>query len=266
MRPVNLIPAEERRGEQAPLRTGPLAYIVIGALVAVLAGVTALVLTGNQISEREDELVTLKAEDAAAAVKAKKLAAYTQFRELSEQRVATVQKPRRQPLRLGTGDARTGSGAPGRRLARRTHGYRCAGRQLSGGGGGRGRQPAGAVQGPALELRGCAAGQEAVADFVTVLKDIDGVTRVGVSRPNSRTKERRRSLRGWRSRIGGRRRRLPDPQLHREVPDRRRLRRGAPAARCGVEAELAPQPKPPKRASSASDRRIGSKREESEGG
>ena len=91
MRPVNLIPAEDRRGDQAPLRTGPLAYIVIGALVAVLAGVTALVLTGNEIGEREDDLAALKVEDAAAAVKAKKLAAYTQFRELSEQRVATVQ-------------------------------------------------------------------------------------------------------------------------------------------------------------------------------
>ena len=45
MRPVNLIPPEQRRGEQAPLRTGPLPYIVVGALVAVLVGVTALVLT-----------------------------------------------------------------------------------------------------------------------------------------------------------------------------------------------------------------------------
>jgi hypothetical protein len=52
MRPVNLIPAEDRRGEHAPLRTGPLAYVVLGALVALLVGVTALVLTGNQISER----------------------------------------------------------------------------------------------------------------------------------------------------------------------------------------------------------------------
>ena len=34
MRPVNLIPPEDRRGEQAPLRTGPLAYVLVGALVA----------------------------------------------------------------------------------------------------------------------------------------------------------------------------------------------------------------------------------------
>ena len=34
MRPVNLIPPEDRRGQHAPLRTGPLAYILVGALVA----------------------------------------------------------------------------------------------------------------------------------------------------------------------------------------------------------------------------------------
>jgi hypothetical protein len=39
----------------------------------------------------------------------------------------------------------------------------------------------GAIAGPALELNGCAAGQEAVAGFVTALEDIDGVTRVGVA-------------------------------------------------------------------------------------
>jgi hypothetical protein len=37
-----------------------------------------------------------------------------------------------------------------------------------------------AAAGPALEISGCAAGQDAVAGFVTALKDIDGVTRVGV--------------------------------------------------------------------------------------
>ena len=35
------------------MRGGPLAYIVVGALVAALAGVTLLVITGNQISERK---------------------------------------------------------------------------------------------------------------------------------------------------------------------------------------------------------------------
>ena len=37
MRPVNLIPIEQRHGERAPMRGGPLAYVVIGALVAALS-------------------------------------------------------------------------------------------------------------------------------------------------------------------------------------------------------------------------------------
>ena len=80
MRPVNLIPPESRRGRRAPLRSGPLPYIAIGALVAVLVGVTALVLTGNQISESKADITRLEAEDSVAEARVEKLAAFTQFR------------------------------------------------------------------------------------------------------------------------------------------------------------------------------------------
>jgi Tfp pilus assembly protein PilN len=177
MRPVNLIPPEERHGEQAPLRSGPLAYILVGALVAVLAGVTALVLTGNQIADRENEVAQLKVEDAAAEAKAERLAAYIQFRDLSEQRVATVasladsrfdwERVMHELSLVLPSDAwlvsLTASAAPG------------VGGSGSGASGLRAAAP-----GPALELSGCASGQEAVAGLVTALKDIDGVTRVGV--------------------------------------------------------------------------------------
>lgn len=179
MRPVNLIPSEERRGGQAPLRSGPLAYLLVAALVALLAGVTTLVLTNNQISERKSEAATLEAEDAREAAKAKRLAAYVEFRDLSEQRVATVtslansrfdwERVMRELALILPSDAwlvaltASAGGAEG----------------ASGGGeGGSGLRSA--AQGPALELTGCAVGHDAVAGFVTSLEDIDGVTRVGV--------------------------------------------------------------------------------------
>jgi Tfp pilus assembly protein PilN len=180
MRPVNLIPPEDRRGEQAPLRTGPLSYIVLGALVAVLLGVVVLVLTGNQISEREDEVATLKSEDAAAATRAAQLASYTQFRELSEQRVQTVQSLadsrfdwervlRELALILPSDVSLTElSASSGGSAAEAVGGAESASGLTSG------------VAGPALSLGGCAHGQKGVAEFVTALKDIDGVTRVGV--------------------------------------------------------------------------------------
>ena len=177
MRPINLIPPEDRRGEQAPLRSGPIAYVLVGALVALLAGVTALVLADNQISERKADIARLEVEDAREAAKAERLAAYVQFRDLAEQRVATVASladsrfdwervMREFALILPSNTwlvELTATAAPG------------VGVEGSGGGGLRGSAP-----GPALELIGCATGQEAVAGFVTALKDIDGVTRVGV--------------------------------------------------------------------------------------
>ncbi len=178
MRPVNLIPVEDRRGDHAPLRTGPLAYIVLGALVALLAGVALLVTTGNQVSERQDEVASLKREDAVAAAQAAKLTSYTEFRSLSEQRVATVQSLadsrfdwervlRELALILPSDVALTELSASG------------AGGESSEGGES-GGAALGGIAGPSLSMSGCAAGYKGVAQFVTALKDIDGVTRVGV--------------------------------------------------------------------------------------
>jgi Tfp pilus assembly protein PilN len=181
MRPVNLIPPEDRRGEQAPLRTGPLPYVLLAGLVALLLGITGLVVTNNQIAESENEVAKLESEDAAASAKAQRLAHYTQFRTMSEQRVETVseladsrfdwERVMRELALVLPHDAwlvsLTASAAPGVSV------------EGGGSGGGEGNMRA-AIAGPALELTGCARGQEAVAGFVTALKDIDGVTRVGV--------------------------------------------------------------------------------------
>lgn len=181
MRPVNLIPPDQRRGDSAQLRTGPLLYIVLGALALILIGVTMLVLTENQVADSKAEVVTLKHEDAAAEAKAQKLSAYVQFRTLAEQRIATVESladsrfdwervMRELSLVLPSNVWLTGLSASA-----------SAESSAGGEGGGEASGLRDTVPGPALELNGCATGQEAVAEFVTALKDIDGVTRVGVS-------------------------------------------------------------------------------------
>lgn len=180
MRPVNLIPVEERRGTHAPMRTGPMPYLLVGGLALALVGVALLVLAGSQVSEREAEVAQLQQEDAAAQARAQELSAFTQFRSLQEQRAQTIssladsrfdwERVMRELSLILPDDAwlvslnasaspNAGSGGEG----------------SSGGGTLRG-----GASGPALEIEGCAAGQEAVAGFVTALDDIDGVTRVGV--------------------------------------------------------------------------------------
>jgi Tfp pilus assembly protein PilN len=175
MRPVNLIPAEDRRGDERPLRTGPVAYILLGALVLALAGVTMLVLTENKISDRKSELAQVQREDEAEKAKAESLASYTAFSALHEERVQTISS---------LADSRFDWERTMRELSLilphdvwlTTLEASASAETKSGGGG----ALKGSIAGPSLSITGCAAGQEAVAGFVTALKDIDGVTRVGV--------------------------------------------------------------------------------------
>jgi Tfp pilus assembly protein PilN len=177
MRPVNLIPKEERPGGTKPLRSGPLAYVVVGALVAALLGVTALVVADNQVGEKEDEIAQIEGEVATAEAKAQSLAAYTQFHAVREQRVATIssladsrfdwERVMRELALVLPGNVwltnLTASASPGTAPT-----------------GGSAVSLRAGIPGPALSLIGCTTSQDAVAGFVQALKDIDGVTRVGV--------------------------------------------------------------------------------------
>ena len=177
MRPVNLIPPEERRGQVGQARTGSMPYIVLGALVAALLAVTAVVLTGKQISDREAQVAELEAQEQTVAADAQALQPYAEFASLAEARRATVtslaqsrfdwERPLRElslvlPDDIWLTDL-SASVAPGITLEDAA--------QVS---------IRADVEGPALSLVGCGASHESVARFLEVLKDIDGVTRVGI--------------------------------------------------------------------------------------
>jgi len=177
VRPANLIPKEERLDTPRSLRSGPTAYIIVGALVAALLGVTALVVTANEIDDLRGEITQVKHETAAAKSKAAALAPYTQFHSVREQRVATIsslansrfdwERVMRELALVLPDDVwltgLTASASPGVAPA-----------------GGATVALRASIPGPALSLTGCAKGQEGVAGFVQALKDVDGVTRVGV--------------------------------------------------------------------------------------
>jgi Tfp pilus assembly protein PilN len=177
MRPVNLIPTEERPGNRKPMRGGPLAYIIVGALAAAVIGVAVLAVTSNQISDSKAEIATLESEKSAVEARAQALDAYTEFHALREQRDLTV---------TSLADSRFDWQRVMRELAivlprnvwlTTLSGTASPSVSLDGGGGAALRTSA---PGPALELQGCATGQTAVAGFAQTLKQIDGVTRVGV--------------------------------------------------------------------------------------
>jgi Tfp pilus assembly protein PilN len=165
MRPINLIPEEERRrGTGVVTRTGPIAYLLVGALGVLLIGVVMLVLFNNSINDRKAEVARLETEKTAATAQATKLAPYINFRQVSEDRTRTVAE---------LADARFDWVRVIRQLSLVLPDsvyFESFGASGSGGSGG--------VAGPSLTVKGCAGSQPAVAGFVASLKEIDGVTRV----------------------------------------------------------------------------------------
>jgi Tfp pilus assembly protein PilN len=176
MRPVNLIPPEERPGGHKPLRSGPLAYIVVGALAAAVIAITALVVTENKVADSKAEVTQLQHEQTRLTAKAQELSAYTQFANVREQRLATI---------TSLADSRFDWERVLHELALVMPGYvqltSLAGSATgSSAEGGVGIGMRSQVAGPALEMVGCATTQGAVAAFIEAVKSIDGVTRVGI--------------------------------------------------------------------------------------
>ena len=185
MRPVNLIPADEQRGDRSSLRTGSLIYVLLGGLTLLLLAIVAVALTSKQIDDRKAEKASLEQQLQQETAHANSLAAFATFRAVQEQRMATVTSLAQsrfdwtrvlQELSLVLPEdislsALTGTVSPDVDIQAPS----------SGGSSGGESDLRGSVAGPALVIQGCAPDQDAVAGFVAALEDIDGVTRVGLS-------------------------------------------------------------------------------------
>ena len=178
MRPVNLIPADKRRGESATSRTGVLPYVLVGALAVALALVTLMTLTSSKISDREAEVASLEAQEAEAAARADALRPYAEFAAMSVARDATVTSLAQSRFDWERVLRELALVIPDDVWLTEAAGTANSTVQIQGATVVEGRDE---VAGPALELIGCGADQEAVAGFLAALRDIDGVTRVGLT-------------------------------------------------------------------------------------
>ena len=177
MRPANLIPPEERRDRGSGLRAAPFAYIVVGALLLAIGGLALLATTNTQISDHKAEIADAQQRTTVAEQKASELATYTSFHSTAAARQQTVtnlansrfdwEKVMREMALVTPPDvwltSLSGSVRSGVTV-----------------GGGESIALRSEVPGPALSIEGCATEQAAVARYVTELKEIEGVTRVGL--------------------------------------------------------------------------------------
>jgi Tfp pilus assembly protein PilN len=194
MRAVNLLPPDTRGASKASaeLGAGPEAkggagaFVVLGVLAACVAGLAGHVLISNTIKQRQADLAEVTVRQQAIAHQAAQLKPYADFESMSKARVQTVRDiagsrfdweqvlrdlsraiPADVTLKSLTGDTVTGGG----------------------GAGGASSPLRGAINAPAITLQGCAPGQTEVARLLARLNDIDGVTRVSLSKSSKSTVE-----------------------------------------------------------------------------
>lgn len=93
MRAVNLIPAEERRSGSNPLREASTpTLLVLGLLLVALVTVIAIVLTGNQVRDRKNQLDAVNGQAQVVRQQAAALQPYAQVAKLRQQSVDTIRK------------------------------------------------------------------------------------------------------------------------------------------------------------------------------
>jgi Tfp pilus assembly protein PilN len=186
MKAMNLLPPDLRGapkrsaskakgGPAAEAPAGIGAYVVLGALAACVLALAAYVLTTNTVKDRQAQLDATTAQAAATTQRVAQLKPYADFQAMAETRIQTVkdlassrfdwEQAMRDVSRVVPADV-TLSSLSG---------------SISAGAGGS-SSVRGAIAAPALELKGCTTGQKQVATLLSRLRNVDGVTRVSLSK------------------------------------------------------------------------------------
>jgi Tfp pilus assembly protein PilN len=183
VRPVNLIPLDERRGASRtaggsePIRV----YVLLGALGVALVCVLALVITSNQINSKTDDLSKVQAQGQGVKQVADALRPYGQFAQIQQARQAQIGQ---------LAAARFDWERALRQLSRAipsnvwllTLGATVSPKvqvDSAGSGGSALRDKANA---PAFALTGCTYSQHAVARMMTRMQNLDDVTDVELAK------------------------------------------------------------------------------------
>jgi Tfp pilus assembly protein PilN len=184
VRPINLIPAEQRRGPSRGVggRTSFSGYIVLGALGAAVLCALAVVTTSNKINSKTEELAAIQGDSQREKQVADALRPYGQFADLQRARMTQVKSVAEgrydweRPLR------QLSMAIPRNVWLLSVTGTQSPNVKLDGGAGGdissmREKTPA-----PAFTISGCTYSQHAVARVMTRMRNIDDVTAVRLAK------------------------------------------------------------------------------------
>jgi Tfp pilus assembly protein PilN len=184
MKAVNLLPTDVRGAAKptaetaAPVAKGGIGpFVVLGVLAACVAALAGYVLTNNTVKQRQADLAEISVRQQAVQAQVNRLKPYADYANATRSRVKTVHDlaaqrfdweqvltdisraiPADITLSKIAGDVSTDAGAGGGSSLRSD------------------------ITAPAVTLDGCGPGQIEVARLMARLRDVDGVTRVTLSK------------------------------------------------------------------------------------
>jgi Tfp pilus assembly protein PilN len=187
VRAVNLLPTDLRgaskataeRGAGPEASGGAGAFVVLGVLAAAVAGTAGYVLTENTIKQKQADLTQVATRNQALQTQAAKLKPYADFDTNAKARVQTVRDIAGSRFDWEQALRDLSRAIPADVTLKSLNG------DISTTAGGSSSSLRGAISAPAITIQGCAAGQTSVARLMARLRDIDGVTRVSLSKSAS---------------------------------------------------------------------------------
>ena len=186
MRAVNLLTPElrsaqkgsgARRPSAVETKGGLGALVVLGVLALCVAGVAGSVLATNLVKDRKASLAEVSVKNDATVKRAAELKPYADFQTLAQERAATVQA-----LASARFDWEQSLRDLSRAVPDNVTLSSLTGTVGGGDGAASGSGIRGAIGAPAIELAGCTRSQTAVATLMSRLRNVQGVTRVSLSK------------------------------------------------------------------------------------
>jgi Tfp pilus assembly protein PilN len=190
MRAVNLLTPDLRSAPKGKGSSGPSAmdapggigaFVLLGALALCVAALAGYVLSNNVVKDRKAQLAQVAAKSDATVQQANALKPYADFKQLAEDRAGTVQA-----LASARFDWEQTLRDISRAMPKEVFLSSLNG-TVGGGASGAASSLRGAVDAPAITLDGCTKNQTAVADMMSSLRNVDGVTRVTLSKSDKDT-------------------------------------------------------------------------------
>jgi Tfp pilus assembly protein PilN len=178
MKAVNLIPRDARRSGVGP-SFGKLgaSHFLIALLVIALGFTTVYVLASNTVSKRQSQLAGLKQQYTRVKAQVARLNTYTDFEQLAQKRQATVREIAASRFDWHSALSDLSKVVPANTSLQSL--VATTSPTVSGGGSGSSSSAVrGDISAPAFELKGCTGTQDEVAQLMSRLRVINGVTRV----------------------------------------------------------------------------------------